>query len=107
MAGRQQRLLWLDIPHGRVHRFDPVTGSDEVSAVGKPVGAVGLRTGGGLVLAVEDGFALLDPDREHVEQVAVVEHPVGARKTDSGLPWIKLAFEGSSAVRQVPSGRSK
>ena len=24
MGGRQQRLLWLDIPHGRVRRFDPV-----------------------------------------------------------------------------------
>jgi sugar lactone lactonase YvrE len=72
---RQQRLLWLDIPHGRVHRFDPVTGSDDVFNVGKPVGAAGLRAGGGLVLAVEDGFALLDPGWERVEQVAVVEHP--------------------------------
>ena len=72
---QQQRLLWLDIPHGRVHRFDPATGSDDVFHVGKPVGAAGLRAGGGLVLAVEDGFALLDPDWEQVEQVAVVEHP--------------------------------
>ena len=30
MGDRQQRLLWLDIPHGRVHRFDPATGSDDV-----------------------------------------------------------------------------
>jgi sugar lactone lactonase YvrE len=29
MGDRQQRLLWLDIPHGRVHRFDPATGSDD------------------------------------------------------------------------------
>jgi sugar lactone lactonase YvrE len=72
---RQQRLLWLDIPRGRVHRFDPATGSDDVFGVGKPVGAAGLRAGGGLVLAVEDGFALLDPDWERVEQVAFVEHP--------------------------------
>jgi|SRR5450759_1492987 sugar lactone lactonase YvrE len=36
-------------------------------------GAVGLRVGGGLVLAVEDGFALLDPDWQRLEQVAVVE----------------------------------
>ena len=45
MGDRQQRLLWLDIPHGRVHRFDPATGSDDVFGVGKPVGAVGLHTG--------------------------------------------------------------
>ena len=45
MGDRQQRLLWLDIPNGRVHRFDPATGSDDVFGVGKPVGAVGLHTG--------------------------------------------------------------
>ena len=45
MGDRQQRLMWLDIPHGRVRRFDPATGSDDVFGVGKPVGAVGLHTG--------------------------------------------------------------
>jgi sugar lactone lactonase YvrE len=45
MGDRQQTLLWLDIPHGRVHRFDPAAGSDDVSGVGKPVAAVGLHTG--------------------------------------------------------------
>ena len=56
MSDTQQRLPWLDIPHRRVHRFDPATGSDDVSGAGKPVGAVGLRTGGGLVFAVEKWF---------------------------------------------------
>jgi sugar lactone lactonase YvrE len=42
---RQQRLLCLDIPHGRVHRFDPATGSDDGFGAGKPVGAVSLHTG--------------------------------------------------------------
>lgn len=71
----QQRLVWLDILPGLVHRFDPATGGDEVFGVGKPVGSVGLRHGGGLVLAVEDGFALLDPQWQRLEQVAVVAHP--------------------------------
>ena len=45
MGDRQQRLLWLDIPIGRVHRFDPATDSDDVFGVGKPAGPVGLHTG--------------------------------------------------------------
>jgi sugar lactone lactonase YvrE len=45
MGDRQQRLLWPDIPHGRVRRFDRAAGSDDVFGVGKPVGAVGLHTG--------------------------------------------------------------
>jgi sugar lactone lactonase YvrE len=73
--GTQQRLVWLDILPGLVHRFDPATGGDHVFRAGKPVGSAGLRHGGGLVLAVEDGFALLDPQWQRLDQVAVVEHP--------------------------------
>ena len=71
---QRQLLLWLDILPGLVHRFDPATGSDDVFRVGKPVGSAGLRRSGGLVLAVEDGFALLDKDWQQVGQ-AVVKHP--------------------------------
>jgi SMP-30/Gluconolactonase/LRE-like region len=37
----QQRLVWLDILPGLVHRFDPAAGSDDVFGVGKPVGSAG------------------------------------------------------------------
>lgn len=71
----QHRLVWLDILPGLVHRFDPVTGRNDTFRAGKPVGSAGLRLGGGLVLAVEDGFALLDPGWQRLDQVAVIEHP--------------------------------
>jgi sugar lactone lactonase YvrE len=71
----QQRLVWLDILPGLVHRFDPATGDDDVFRAGKPVGSAGLRHGGGLVLAVEDGFALLDPGWRRLDQAVYVEHP--------------------------------
>jgi hypothetical protein len=45
MGDRQQRLLWLDIPHGECTGSTRSTGSDDVFGVGKPVGAVGLHTG--------------------------------------------------------------
>jgi sugar lactone lactonase YvrE len=64
-------LWWVDVPAGRLHRLDPATGADEVIDVGQPLGAVGLRAVGGLVLAVRDGFAVLE-DRE-VRMVAEVE----------------------------------
>lgn len=67
-------LVWVDILGERVHRFDPSTGEDTSLDVGRPVGAAGLRRAGGLVLAVEDGFAVLDGASEEVELVA----PVGA-----------------------------
>jgi sugar lactone lactonase YvrE len=71
---QQQRLLWVEIFPGLVLRFDLATGGDEVFRVGKPVGAVGLRREGGLVIAVEDGFALLDQGWQRLHQVAVIKH---------------------------------
>jgi hypothetical protein len=89
-----------------VHRFDPAAGSDEALGVGKRVGAAGLSTGGRLAWPSKNGFALRDPDWEHVDRAAVAEHPVRARRPIGVSRGIKLAFEGSPAARQAPSGRS-
>lgn len=53
------QLVWVDIPRGEIHRFDPTEGTDQVTQVGQPVGALALRARGGLLLAVRDGFAEL------------------------------------------------
>ena len=65
-------LIWVDILRHLVHRFDPATGADGTIDVGRPVGAVARREGGGLVLALEDGFGLAGWDGNPVELVAPV-----------------------------------
>jgi sugar lactone lactonase YvrE len=67
-----ETLVWVDILGDRVHRFDPSTGEDIHLQTGRPVGAAGLRHAGGLVLALEDGFALVDPAWEDIDLVAPV-----------------------------------
>ncbi|MGD0555078.1 MAG: SMP-30/gluconolactonase/LRE family protein [Streptosporangiaceae bacterium] len=56
-------LRWVDILPGVVHAFDPATGAHTSFPVGDPVGAVGLTTSGGLMLAMVDGFAIHDGER--------------------------------------------
>lgn len=68
---RQQVLWWVDVAAGLVHRLDPSSGIDTAIEVGQPVGAVGLHEAGGLVVALRDGFGLLD-DGE-VRMLAEVE----------------------------------
>jgi sugar lactone lactonase YvrE len=58
--GGDQRLYWVDIPRHELHRFDPATGTDEHRAFDQPVGCFAFRQGGGLLLAMKDGLALLD-----------------------------------------------
>ncbi len=54
-------LVWVDIMRNAVHRYDPATGHDRATDVGQPLGAAALRRHGqSLVLALRDGFGLLD-----------------------------------------------
>lgn len=64
-----QRLWWVDIPPGLIHRFDPETGRNETFEFGEPVGCVARRDAGGLVVAAKSGFWFFDPDtgaRQHI-----------------------------------------
>lgn len=79
----RRRLLWVDITAGDLHAFDPETGKDGAVAVGRALGAVGLRGGGGLVLAVADGFATADGDGGDVTLERQVEpHAPRTRMND-------------------------
>ncbi|TDU02538.1 sugar lactone lactonase YvrE [Streptomyces sp. 846.5] len=60
---RTGELLWVDIDAGTLHRYRP--GAPATARGNAPsVGAVALREKGGVVLAVTDGFLLLDADGE-------------------------------------------
>ena len=81
--GRNGRLLWVDILRSEVHSFDPVTGQDSTIDVGQHVGMVALRKDGGLVLAITDGFVMLDDDGE-LTRVAYVESELPENKMNDG-----------------------
>jgi sugar lactone lactonase YvrE len=68
----RQELIWVDIDRGLVHRRAPGR-RDVTLSTGQPVGCVVPRAGGGLALAVRDGFALLDPGAAEPRLVAPVE----------------------------------
>jgi sugar lactone lactonase YvrE len=78
------RLIWVDITGERVHRFDPLTGDDETTAVGQPVGAASPRIPDGLVLAVRDGFVFLDLERARLQLVAEVEAETPGNRMNDG-----------------------
>jgi sugar lactone lactonase YvrE len=68
----RDELLWVDIDRGVVHRRAHC-GSDLTMDVGQPVGCAVPRAGGGLALALRDGFALVPPDGDAPELVVPVE----------------------------------
>jgi sugar lactone lactonase YvrE len=61
---REQRLVWVDIPAGDVHRLAP-DGNDTSVHVGAPLGAAGLRRHGGLICASAGRLVFLDDSNMH------------------------------------------
>jgi sugar lactone lactonase YvrE len=68
-----QRLLWVDITKGLVHRFDTGTGRDDAFEVGQPVGAAVPTSSGRLALAANSGFLVLDPATGEIEPIVELE----------------------------------
>ena len=57
----EERALYLvDIAEHRLHRLDPATGEVRTRSFDQPAGCFAFRRAGGFVLAMRDGFALID-----------------------------------------------
>ena len=60
-------LWWIDIKKKQLHRYDPGNDKNTTYDVGQCIGTVVRRASGGLMVAVEDGFATFDPTTETLE----------------------------------------
>src|SRR5258706_16394342 len=70
---QQNRRVWVDVTREAVHQYSPASKTDLMIAIGQLIGAAALRTSGGLVLALKDGFGLLPADSDRVEMIAATE----------------------------------
>jgi sugar lactone lactonase YvrE len=111
---RESVLRWVDIPPGRVHRFDPDSGDDTSFEFGEPVGAVAARRAGGLVLATKSGISTTESDGSSPTRLHEVStDPPGGRFNDGkadrwGRLWVGTMLEGTrgagSFYRLDPDG---
>ncbi|AKZ55545.1 Calcium-binding protein [Streptomyces ambofaciens ATCC 23877] len=96
------RLLWIDILASRVHTYDPATGRRTLRRTDQHVGAAKPRAGGGLVLNLRDGIALLDPDETfrwlHREVVP------GRRGNDAAVAPDGTLWAGTMRYDEAPGG---
>ena len=100
---RENVLWWVDITGNLVHRYDPATGADTTIDVGRAVGAAVPRASGGLVLAVEEGFAALDPKTGKTELIAEVEkNQPENRMNDAKCDTTGRMWAGTMAYDDTP-----
>ena len=100
---RTSELLWVDIPAGVVHRFDPRTGADRPFDVGRYVGAVVPRAAGGYALAVAEGFAVASDDGE-VTPLTAVGHDETVRMNDGACDSRGRFWAGSMRLDEGVGG---
>lgn len=60
----EKRLYWVDIPKGRIFRFDPATGKHEICYEDEPVGGFTIQEDGALLLFRTKGEVVIWRDRE-------------------------------------------
>jgi len=77
----REELVWVDVDRGLVHRR--VRGREPVTLdVGQSVGCAVPRAGGGLALALRDGFALTEPGDGGAPRLVA---PVEAQRSDTRM----------------------
>lgn len=64
------RIFWIDIINGEIHFFCLNSKKHKVMEVGQPIGAIALQTNGGLIAALQHGFAEVEIDEEQVRMIA-------------------------------------
>ena len=100
----RQRLHWIDIKGQRVFTYDPATGENLACGVGRMVGTVVPRARGGLMLAVHEGFAALDPiDGQLTLLPRPPEHdPAAVRFNDGKCDPAGRFWAGTMALTKGP-----
>ncbi|MDG4825759.1 SMP-30/gluconolactonase/LRE family protein [Asanoa sp. WMMD1127] len=98
------RLHWVDMMAGDMLSLAPGDGAVTRTPVSSVVCAIRPRRGGGLVLAVERGFALLDPGSSAPRILPEVWSDETVRMNDGGCDPRGRFYCGSMATDERPGG---
>ncbi len=82
---RAGRLLWVDIPMGEIHAFDPATGQDRLLyQSGSQIGTVVQREKGGLLAATDKGLVFIDEQTGTVQSICNPEQDKQQNRFNDG-----------------------
>lgn len=93
-------LLWVDMNENQVHRFCPADGSDAVVTMDQSVAAAKPRAGGGLVVSLRDGVAVVDLDG--TRRWLAEWSSEGVRGNDAGVDPAGRLWLGTIAGQSSP-----
>jgi sugar lactone lactonase YvrE len=80
----EQALYWIDIPNGRLNRFTPATGANEVWTFREPIGSFALCTDGGVLVALKSGIWRYDLEARQSTRLARPEPHLPDNRLNDG-----------------------
>lgn len=81
---KRQEIIWLDILEGEIHGYSTKDHIQRTFFVGQPVGAAALRRKGGLIAALQHGFAFINLEENWIEYLNDPEHHLPDNRFNDG-----------------------
>ena len=100
-SAHEEALYWVDIRAPALHRLHPGSGAARTWAMPSRIGSFGLRDGGGAVVALVDGFHLLDFDTGALTFLTGPERVPGTRFNDGKVSPDGRFFAGTMDEEQL------
>ncbi len=108
---KDQSLYWIDIEEPALHRFDILSGVDQSWETPSEIGAFALCEGGGMVVALRTGLAMIGVGAGAFEHLCAprynpLKHRFNDGKCDAlGRFWVGTMFDPLNGQAQSPSAR--
>lgn len=83
-CGRDNVLYWIDIYAGRLNRFDPATGKNEVWTFPEPIGSFALTEDGNALVALKSGLWRYDLETRKLTPLAKPEAHLRNNRLNDG-----------------------
>jgi sugar lactone lactonase YvrE len=79
-----QSILWVDILQCGLHRFFPEQKEHKVFHTGSMIGAIALRESGGIIAALQNGFAEIDLEKGTLQSITNTEAFIETNRFNDG-----------------------
>lgn len=81
---QEEILYWVDILSGSLFQYDPSAKTNTIYDVGEHIGCLALRENGGLVMALQSGFAFFDSESEELTRITNPESHLSGHRFNDG-----------------------
>ena len=96
-------LYWIDILGKALHCYDPATNTDKQWDMGEMIGTVAPRKKGGLIVALQNGFAFFDPKSGELSRLDPIEPNPETRFNDGKCDPAGRFWCGSMEIKEDAS----